>query len=77
MNRRVNRNAFTNIRWTANLAVLLCLLMPSLVRAADDNAEETRVKASGEVLKELLNGPNGVPLDLLKTWTSPFGGEVK
>ena len=66
MNRRVNRNGFTNIRWTANLAVLLCL-MPSLVRAADDNAEETRVKASGEVLKVLLNGPNGVPLDLLKT----------
>jgi SH3 domain-containing YSC84-like protein 1 len=52
------------LRWMA--AVLaLCLLMPAIVRAADDDAEQARLKAAGDVLKDLLNGPNGIPINLL------------
>jgi len=43
----------------------LCLLMPAIVRAADDDAEQARLKAAGDVLKDLLNGPNGIPINLL------------
>ena len=45
--------------------VTLCLLMPVIVRAADDAAEQTRLKSAGDVLKELLNSPNGIPINLL------------
>jgi lipid-binding SYLF domain-containing protein len=53
-----------NIRRMATV-VPLCLLMPAIVSAADDDAEQSRLKAAGDVLKELLNGPNGVPINLL------------
>jgi len=46
-------------------AILLCLLIPVLGRAGGDDKEQERVKTSGEVLKELLNGPSGVPLSVL------------
>jgi len=36
-----------------------------LAQAADEDAEQARVKASGEVLKDLLNGPSGIPLSIL------------
>jgi lipid-binding SYLF domain-containing protein len=36
-----------------------------LAQGADDDTEQARVKASGEVLKELLNGPSGIPLSVL------------
>jgi len=54
-----------NIKRMGNIAVaVLCLLMPILAKAADDT-EQARIKASGDVLKELLNGPNGIPLSVL------------
>ena len=66
MNHRVSHGQLRKIMWMANLTVLFCLLMPSLVKAEDNNdTEKARVKASGDVLKELLNGPNGVPLSVL------------
>ncbi|HTH53892.1 MAG TPA: lipid-binding SYLF domain-containing protein [Edaphobacter sp.] len=49
--------------WTVKLAVL-AILLPAVARAAD-NAEEERIKASGDVMKELLTGTNGVPLSVL------------
>jgi len=46
-------------------ALLLSLVLPILALGADDEAEQARLKASGDVLKELLNGQNGIPLSLL------------
>jgi SH3 domain-containing YSC84-like protein 1 len=37
----------------------------TVIAKADNQAEQDRVRASGEVLKDLLNGPNGVPLGVL------------
>jgi lipid-binding SYLF domain-containing protein len=36
-----------------------------LAKAKDENTEQERVKASGDVLKELLNSQNGVPINIL------------
>jgi lipid-binding SYLF domain-containing protein len=36
-----------------------------LARAADSDAEQARLKAAGEVIKDLANSPNGIPLDVL------------
>jgi lipid-binding SYLF domain-containing protein len=41
------------------------VLTPLIARAADDATEQARVKASGEVLTELVNSPKGIPPDLL------------
>jgi lipid-binding SYLF domain-containing protein len=60
-----NHDQLRNMKWMANLAVLLCLSMPMLAKAADNDTEAARVKASGDVLKELLNAPEGIPLSLL------------
>jgi lipid-binding SYLF domain-containing protein len=65
VNSRDNRNLFIKVVLPAGLAIFTCFLMPSFVRAADNNTEEERIKTSGDVLKELLNGPNGIPLNLL------------
>ncbi|HXJ89229.1 MAG TPA: lipid-binding SYLF domain-containing protein [Candidatus Binatia bacterium] len=46
-------------------AILLCLLLPLVAVAGDEDKEQERVKSSGEVLKELLNGPSGIPLSVL------------
>ena len=63
---RQNRNQLMNKRRIATLAVgLVCLFMPLLAIAGGDDTEQARVKASGDVLKELLTGPNGVPLNLV------------
>jgi SH3 domain-containing YSC84-like protein 1 len=66
VNQRQNRNQLMNTKRIATLAVsLMCLFMPLLAVAADDDTEQARVKASGDVLKELLNGPNGIPLSVV------------
>ena len=54
-----------NLMWAAPLAALLCLFLPALAVAADEDADNARIKASGDVLRELLNGPNGIPINLL------------
>jgi lipid-binding SYLF domain-containing protein len=46
------------------LGVLLCLLTPMLAKA-DDTADQERITASGNVFKELLDSPSGVPRGLL------------
>lgn len=49
-----------------NLALLfVCLLLPSMVLAAGQTREEKRLEASGQVLKEILNIPDGIPKSLL------------
>jgi lipid-binding SYLF domain-containing protein len=46
------------------LGALLCLFTP-LPAKADDTADQERITASGNVLKELLDSPSGVPRGLL------------
>jgi SH3 domain-containing YSC84-like protein 1 len=45
------------------LLAAMCSLTPLV--AADDKTEQDRVKEAGEVLKELMTGPNGIPLSVL------------
>lgn len=65
MNQRETHCQFTSLRWTATFAVLVCLLMPLLARAADSETEQARLKAAGEVIKDLANSPSGIPLDIM------------
>lgn len=51
--------------WPAAIAVLISMLVLGIAKAADDEAEQGRLKSSGEVLKDLLNGPSGIPLSVL------------
>jgi lipid-binding SYLF domain-containing protein len=61
-----NRKQLTNIGWMRNFAVaVLCLLTPLLASASDDDTEQARVKSSGQVLKELLNSPSGIPISVM------------
>jgi lipid-binding SYLF domain-containing protein len=47
-------------------AVVLSILTPLMARAADNASDEQdRVKASGQVLTELINSSNGIPTGLL------------
>lgn len=46
------------------LIAVLCALMPLLATAAEEHEQE-RITQSGDVLKELLNGPEGIPVNLL------------
>src|ERR1700745_4442022 len=48
---------------TLLLSLLACALLPSAF--ADNQKEQERVKASGEVLKEILNIPDDIPQELL------------
>ncbi len=60
-----SRNPFTDKRWMSSLALGTLLMTRMPLMAASDTAEVERVTASGDVLKELLNGPNGIPISLL------------
>lgn len=44
---------------------ILCLVIPRLTIAADNEHEQERVKESGNVMKELLDSPSGVPISVL------------
>jgi SH3 domain-containing YSC84-like protein 1 len=65
VNQRANYCRFTNLRWMAGLAVLVCLMVPVLAKAAGGETEQQRLKDAGNVLKDMFNGPSGVPLDVL------------
>lgn len=63
MNQRKSHCHLGRTKWLA-LGVL-CLLMPYPPKAGDNDAEQARIKQSGDVLKELLNGPNGISISLV------------
>ena len=44
---------------------ILCPIVPRFGMAADNEHEQERVKESGNVMKELLNSPSGVPISVL------------
>jgi len=52
-------------KWIATLMFAVLLSLPVPAKASDKDTEEARVTASGDVLKELLNGPEGIPVNLL------------
>jgi SH3 domain-containing YSC84-like protein 1 len=62
------KQSLPKMNWKMRIMILLCVCMP-LVMAADDkddkDTEQARVKTSGEVLKDLLSKPNGIPLSVL------------
>jgi lipid-binding SYLF domain-containing protein len=49
----------------AAIAIALSLLTPCIAIAADNEHEQERVKESGNVMKELLDSPSGVPISIL------------
>lgn len=58
-------NRLTEARlWVSSLLICaLCAMTPSLARAADD--ENDRVTKAGQVFKELVDSPSGIPVNLL------------
>jgi len=60
-----NLNQFTRVKCMASVMLATLALIPMLAKADDKDTEEARVKASGDVVKDLLNAPNGIPLGLL------------
>jgi lipid-binding SYLF domain-containing protein len=44
---------------------ILYLTIPRVVFAADNEKEQERVKESGNVMKELVNSPSGIPMSVL------------
>jgi SH3 domain-containing YSC84-like protein 1 len=52
--------------WVVLLAMaILSVLLPNFSIADDSEHEQERVKASGDVMKDLLNSPSGVPISVL------------
>jgi len=62
----LNRNgAFCMKHVVLLITTILCLIIPTVVSAEDSEHEQERVKESGNVMKELLDSPNGVPISIL------------
>lgn len=61
----LSHTRFLNYKSAAASAIALCLLAPSIAIAANNEHEQERVKESGNVMKEILDSSNGVPIDLL------------
>jgi lipid-binding SYLF domain-containing protein len=59
-----NRTEFARPKYIGSVILATLALLPMLAQAADKDTEE-RIKESGDVLKELVNGPNGIPLNVL------------
>src|SRR3954454_8118653 len=53
--------------WTTRLLTMagVCLIIPSVATAQDDEKETERVKESGNVIKELVDSPSGIPMSVL------------
>jgi lipid-binding SYLF domain-containing protein len=53
--------------WTTTLLTMasVCLIIPSVATAQDDEKETERVKESGNVIKELVDSPSGIPMSVL------------
>jgi lipid-binding SYLF domain-containing protein len=66
VNQRENRNQCRNIKRASSLFVaVLCFLTPLASKAADNDDEMQRIKEADNVLKDLINGPPGIPQDVL------------
>src|SRR5215813_1225237 len=47
------------------IAIVLCLMIPQCATAEDNEHEQERIKESGNVMKELTDSANGVPMSIL------------
>jgi SH3 domain-containing YSC84-like protein 1 len=56
---------FTAQRMASLSIGILCLVLPSFASAADNKHEQERVEESGNVIKELVDSPSGVPMSVL------------
>lgn len=62
----MTRRRHTNEKWmTLFTMAILCLMIPGIAIAQKGDKEQERVKESGNVMKELLNSSNGIPLSVL------------
>jgi len=63
-----NRSQLTSIRWIGSVAIAVLFIAASMPAwTADNQTEEARVKSAGDVLQELLNGSNGIPMSTLNS----------
>src|SRR5277367_6220606 len=66
MARREIRYQLLNSRFAMlSFAVILLMVSPVAKAADKGETEQARVKASGEVLTELVNSPSGIPMSVL------------
>jgi lipid-binding SYLF domain-containing protein len=61
----IRRGAFCKKQALLLITAVLCLIVPKVVIAADNEHEQERIKESGNVMKELLDSPSGVPISIL------------
>jgi SH3 domain-containing YSC84-like protein 1 len=61
----IRQRKISRVRVACQSLALLFLGMPVFVSAQKGEHEQERVKASGDVMKELLNSPSGVPISVL------------
>ena len=62
----LNRNgAFCQKQVVLLTMAILCLTIPRFATASDNEHEQERVKESGNVMKELVDSPSGVPISML------------
>jgi SH3 domain-containing YSC84-like protein 1 len=59
-----NRNELARVKCMSGVILATLALMPMLAKAADQETDD-RIKASGDVLKELVSGPNGISAGVL------------
>jgi len=60
-----NRSQLRNSKLASLTIAVVCLLAAPLAKADNAETEQSRVKASGDVLKELINSPSGIPTSVL------------
>jgi SH3 domain-containing YSC84-like protein 1 len=59
-----NLNQFTRMKCMGSVILATFVVMPMLAKAADKDVDE-RIKESGDVLKDMVNGPSGIPSSVL------------
>lgn len=61
----VRNGAVCKPRVALFITTILCLTIPRVATAADNEHEQERITESGNVMKELLDSPSGVPISIL------------
>jgi len=61
----VRNGAVCKPRIALFITTFLCLTIPRVATAADNEHEQERITESGNVMKELLDSPSGVPISIL------------
>ena len=59
------QRSFIEMRLALVAVAILCVVVPRFAIAADNEHEQERIKESGNVMKELTDSANGVPVSIL------------